>query len=297
MGHRVLAAVSVTTTLLLGAAVAPSLAQGQLPRPGQLPPPGGHMGPPQRGQMGPPQRGQMGPPQRGQPAQQAQQAAPPRPYKPVAITAPAPMKDPSFDAFRKQIGAVAERKDRRALAGMVVANGFFWLGEKGDKADKRRSGMDNLAKALGLNAQDGAGWDSLADHAADPTAMPYPDRKDTFCSPAEPDFNGEQFEALVKATGTEEGEWGYPMQPGLEVRSGPQPNAPVIEKLGMHFVRVMEDSGQGNQANPVLRVVAPSGRVGYVPADAISPLGNDQICYAKTAGGWKIVGVVGGAEQ
>ena len=240
----------------------------------------------------------MGPPQRGQPMppQQAQQPAPARPYKPVAISAPAPMKDPSFEAFRKQLGTTAQRKDRRALAGLVVANGFFWLGEGGDKADKRRSGIDNLAKIIGLDAQDGSGWDSLEGYASDPTATADPDRKDTYCAPADPDFDPQQLEALAKATGTEEGEWGYPMQPGIEVRAGRQPNAPVVEKLGMHFVRVMEDTGQGDQDNPMLRVVAPSGKVGFVPVDAVSPLGNDQICYGKGPGGWKIVGFIGGEQ-
>jgi hypothetical protein len=288
MGHRVIAAVSVTTALFIAAAVAPglsqSLAQGQLPRPGQLPPAGGQMGPPQRGQ-----------PQAQQPAQQP---APPRPYKPVAISAPAPINDPGFEAFRKQVVAVAERKDRRALAGLVVASGFFWLGDQGDKADKRRSGVDNLAKVISLDAQDGSGWDLLASFASDPTAMPLPDRKDTLCAPAEPNFNGQELEALAKATGTSEGEWGYPMQPGIEVRSGPQANAPVIEKLGMHFVRVLDEGGTGgSQDNPVLRVVGPSGKPGYVPADAISPLGNDLLCYAKQGNAWKIGGFVGGEQQ
>ena len=36
--------------------------------------------------------------------------------------------------------------------------------------------------------------------------------------------------------------------------------------------------------------------VGYVPADALSPLGNDQLCYVKDATGWKIGGFVGGEE-
>jgi hypothetical protein len=292
MGHRVFAAVSVTATLLLMAA-APSLAQGQLPRPGQLPPPGGQKGPPQRVQPAPPQQRQQ--PQQ-QPQQPAQQPAPAKPYKPVAISAPAPLNDPSFEAFRKQLGAIAQRKDRRALAGLVVASGFFWLGENGDKAEKGKSGIDNLAKAMGLDGKDASGWDSLEGYASDPTATSDPDRKDTYCAPAEPDFDPQQLEALAKATGTEEGEWGYPMQPGIEVRAGPQPNAPVIEKLGMHFVRVMEDSGQGNQDNPMLRVVAPSGKVGFVPVDAISPLGNDQICYLKGPGGWKITGFVGGEQ-
>jgi hypothetical protein len=42
--------------------------------------------------------------------------APPKPYKPVAVTLPQPYNDPSFEAFRKQLGEIASHKDRAALA-------------------------------------------------------------------------------------------------------------------------------------------------------------------------------------
>ncbi len=278
MKSRVIAAVSIVSLLL----AAPALSQSQLPRPGQLPPAGGQGAPP------PPQRGPAAPPQ--QPA-----AAPVKPYKAVAISAPAAVTDPSFEAFRKQLGAVAEKKDRKALAGLVVPN-FFWMGEKGDKADKKKPGLDNLAKAIQLDGKEAPGWELLGAAAADPTGMPFPDRKDTICSPADPTFNPQELEALAKATGTEEGDWAYPTQTGLEVHSGPQPNSPVVEKLGLHFVRVMEDNAPGNQQSPMLKVVTPSGKTGFVPAEALSPLGSDQLCFSKDGGGWKISGFIGGDQ-
>jgi hypothetical protein len=286
MRQRFIAAVSIGATLLLAAAASPGLAQNQLPRPGQLPPPGGAQQPQQR-------------PQPAQPQQQQQQAQPPqqqgagKPYKTVAVTAPKSMDDPSFEAFRKQLGAIAEKKDRAALAALV-SRSFFWLGEKGDKADKKKSGIDNLAKAIGLDGKDADGWDTLAGFAADPTAAPYPEKKDTVCAPAQPDFNDDDFGALIKATGTEDADWGYPVQAGIEMHATPQANSPVIEKLGAHFVRVLEDEAAGNQQVPMLKVVAPSGKTGYVPADAISPLGNDEMCYVKEGGAWKIAGFAGG---
>lgn len=263
-------------------AAAPALSQGQ-PRP--APPPGGT--PQQQRPAQPPQQ-QAAPPQ-----------AAPKPYEPVQIGAPRPVNDPSFDAFRKQIGEIAKRKDRAALAKMVVAKDFFWLAEKGDRADKKRSGMDNLARVLDLNAKDGAGWDALAGYAADPTAMPVPGKKDTLCAPADPVFDVKQLENLAKQTGTSEAEWGYPAQPGIEVRGSAQVSAPVTEKLGMHFVRVMEEEGPEPPPGqmPMLKIVTPSGKVGYVPADALSPLGNDQLCYAKDATGWKVGGFVGGEPE
>ena len=54
-------------------------------------------------------------------------------------------------------------------------------------------------------------------------------------------------------------------------------------------------------ANPndlfFLHVAAPSGKAGYVDAQAVSPLGGDQICYTKQGGAWKITGYLGGAAQ
>jgi hypothetical protein len=297
MGYRVIAAGCVTATLFLAGTVASSLAQSQLPRPGQLPPAGGQQQQQQqqRPQAAPQQQQQQQgqrPPQ-GQPPQQ--QAAAPKPYKVVAISAPPMMNDPSFEAFRKQMTAAAEKKDRKALADMVSKN-FFWMGEKGDRADKKRPGIDNLAKAIGLDAKDGSGWDTITGFASDPTGMPFPERKDTICAPADPQFDGKELEALAKATGTEETDWAFPMQPGLEMRAAAQPNSPVVEKFGMHFIRVMEDGTEPSGDNPMIKVVAPSGKVGFVPADAISPLGNDAMCYAKEGGAWKITGFLGGEQ-
>src|SRR6476469_657679 len=282
MKPRLIAAVSISSLLL---AAGPALSQSQLPRPGQFLPAGGQGGPP-------PQRGPAAPPQQ---QQQQPAAAAAKPYKQVAISAPAAVTDPSFEAFRKQLGAVAEKKDRKALAGLVVPN-FFWMGEKGDKADKKKPGIENLAKAIQLDGKEAPGWELLGAAAADPTGMPFPDRKDTICSPADPTFNPQELEALAKATGTEEGDWAYPTQTGLEVHSGPQPNSPVVEKLGLHFVRVMEDNAPGNQQSPMLKVVTPSGKTGFVPAEALSPLGSDQLCFSKEGGGWKISGFIGGDQ-
>jgi hypothetical protein len=69
----------------------------------------------------------------------------------------------------------------------------------------------------------------------------------------------------------------------------------------MHFVRVMPDIGPGgpdaqNQM-PMLRILLPSGKTGYVAGNAISPLGNDQLCYVKEADGWKITGFIGPGAQ
>ena len=216
----------------------------------------------------------------------------PQPYKPVAITPPTPMTDAGFEAFRKQLGEVAQRKDRAALTRLVVEQGFFWDHE--NRIDKRKSSIDNLSTVLGLNNKDGVGWEILFSYADDPTASASIAHKGAFCSPAEPAYNPQEFDDLLKTTQSVVTEWSYPVSAGIEVHAAPQTTAPVIDKLGLAFVRVSPD-GSAHSANYV-RVVTPAGKAGYVSADALAPIGNDQLCYVKDGGAWKIGGFIGGGE-
>jgi hypothetical protein len=226
------------------------------------------------------------------------QAEPPakvEPYKAVAVTPPQAINDPAFEALRKQMGEAAQRKDRSALAKLVVGQGFFWERENGDRADKRKPGIDNLAAALGLDHKDGAGWDMLASFADDPTGSQTPDHKGAFCAPADPSYDVKAFENLMQTTKTDLGDWAYPVSPDVEVRAAPQANAPVIERLAPAFVRIVPEGGPN--VPTFLRVVTPAGKTGFVSVDSIAPVGNDQICYVKEAGGWKIGGFIGGGDS
>ena len=166
------------------------------------------------------------------------QPASPGPYKPVTVTPPQVVNDAALETLRKQLGEVSQQKDRAALAKLVVGQGFFWIGERGDRADKRRSGIDNLAAALGLKNKDGAGWDMLTSFADEPTGAPLPDRRNVICAPAD------------NAT-----------------------NIPTF-----------------------LRIVTPTGKTGFVSVDSLAPIGNDQLCYVKEAGDWKIGGYIGAGD-
>jgi hypothetical protein len=239
-------------------------------------------------------------------AQQAQQllplkpppAPPIKPYQAVAATPPGPYNDPSFLTFRQQLADVATRKDRAALAKLVVAKGFFWIQDK-DRADPHKSGIDNLAKAIDLDATDGSGWDTVSAFASDPTGSELPEQKGIICAPADPTIDPKAFQALAEATQTDPSEWGYPLKDGVEVHAAAQPNAPVIEKLGTNLVHVLPDTAPQDNANqpPFLHIATPSGKSGFVALDSIAPLGGDQMCYTKDAGGWKIAGYLGGAAQ
>jgi hypothetical protein len=175
----------------------------------------------------------------------------------------------------------------------VLAKDFFWLKEEGNAAGKK-TGIEALATALSLAAKDGSGWETLGELVSDETASPYPDRPNTVCSPAGPDFKMDDLEKLVTATKTDISEWGFTAQENIEVKATAQANAPVVEKIGMIFVRVMPDLAP-NASQEFMRIVTPSGKVGFVPSEAINPLGSDQLCYGKDAtGAWKIVGMIGG---
>src|SRR6476660_9389763 len=80
-----------------------------------------------------PAQTQPAPGQKGAPPQQAQPpVAPPAPYAALTVAPPKPYTDPSLAAFRKELAAVAQKKDRPALAKLVLAQGFFWLRETGN---------------------------------------------------------------------------------------------------------------------------------------------------------------------
>jgi hypothetical protein len=278
MRHFYLASTPVWLALLL----LPAAAQQPLPRPGQ-----GAQPPAPSTQPAP-----SGGPQQGTP-----QLAPVKPYKPVAVTVPATISDPSLEAFRKQVIAAAQRKDRAALAKSVVAKGFFWESPDGRGADAKKSAIDNLSDAIGLDAKDGSGWEALGVMAADANAAADPQHKGVVCAPPAPNIDDRAFQALTQATGTDPSEWGYPSAPGLEVHQAGQDSAPVIEKLGMHLVRVLADQPASPLAavGGYMRIATPSGKTGFIRNDSIMALLSDQLCYAKEAGGWRIAGVVGGA--
>jgi hypothetical protein len=224
---------------------------------------------------------------------------PVRPYVPVPVTLPPVFNDPSFIAFRKSLGDIAQHKDRAALAKLIVAKGFFWLQDK-DLADQSKSGIDNLAKAIDLDSKNGNGWETVAEAAAEPTAADAPQHQGIFCAPAPPGFDPQAFENLLQATETDSDvtEWGFPVDNGVEVRAAAKPNAQVIDKMGLYLVRVLPDSAPADTpgAPSFLHVALPNGKTGYAAATAIAPLATDQICYIKDASSWKITGYIGGTQ-
>jgi hypothetical protein len=220
-----------------------------------------------------------------------------KPYKQVTVTAARPVPDATLAAFRTRVAAVSKQKDKAALAPLVIAKDFFWDRDGSDAADARKSPIDNLSAAIGLDNKDAAGWDMLAAFSQDPTGSASPDHPGAICAPGDPSFDGNEMQALLDTTGSDIVEWGYPVRDGVEVRDAPQAGAPVSMKLGTYFVRVAPDANAAAAVGALLRIVTPAGKFGYVSIDNIAPLGNDQICYAKDGSDWKIGGYVGAGSD
>ena len=176
-----------------------------------------------------------------------------------------------------------------------MAANFFWVPEEKDIADKQKSGIDNLAKALSLDGTDGFGWEALAAYAAETTVMADPQRKGVFCAPAEPVFDERAADELANVTQTDAADWAFPIRDGIEVRAAAKADAAVVDKLGLYLVRVLPDDSPANAVLATFaKVLTAGGKVGYVPIDTILPIGGEQLCYLKDAGTWKIAGFLGG---
>lgn len=226
------------------------------------------------------------------PAAAQQTAAAPKPYRAVAITPPAEIKDAELMVARGKIAEAARNRDRAALAKLVAAKGFFW-DRDGSDAAKGRPGIDVMSAVLGLSNKDGVGWDMLAGFADEPNAAPSPSRKGAVCAPSEPRYDAKAFAALLKDTQTNAAAWGYPLSAGLDIKATPQASAPEVDKLGLIFVRVLPEPS----ANPnYVRVLTPAGKPGFAALDALGHIGDDQLCYVKEAGAWKIGGYIGTGE-
>ena len=134
----------------------------------------------------------------------------------------------------------------------------------------------------------------LTGYAEDPTASPSPEHKGAMCAPADPAYDGKAFDELIKTTNTDPTEWGYPVSAGIEVHATAQATGAVIDEARPHFVRIVPDTASDPPS--YMRIATPGGKTGYVSIDSIAPIGNDQICYVKDGGVWKIGGYIGGGE-
>lgn len=222
-----------------------------------------------------------------------------KPYQRVALTIQI-LDDSRYAAFRKEVVAIARRRDAAALAA-VTESTFFWDGDFGGGFEKDKPAIDNLSAALRLNAEDGSGWQRLAALADEASGGRHYQRKDVTCAPARPRHKERELERLIKATDTDGIDWAYPRGTNLAVHAAPDATSPKLDTLGLHFVRLrgyeMKDNEPAPERTAWARVETPSGRAGFVAPDSLLTLSTERLCYGKDAAGrWRIVGYVGGGD-
>jgi hypothetical protein len=224
-----------------------------------------------------------------------------KPFDTVNVKLASQPGDPSFAAFRQNLGAVAKGRVFETLARNVVSHGFFWDRDFANDFDPKRTGAENLATAIRLEQGSGAGWQMLADFAAEPTASAIPTAPGVLCAPGRPLFEQDDFDRLVDATRSSPTEWVYPHTAGVELRAAPRPASSPVETLGTYFVRVIHFETVPANADPLrtawTRVAAPSGKIGYVAPDTLNSLAAARLCYIKDiTGRWSITGFIGGGN-
>ena len=227
-------------------------------------------------------------------------AAAVKPYKPVPVKLPAAPDDPKLETFRKALAEIAKSRVYARLAPLVETKNFFWDRDFGNNFDKRKPAVDNLANALRLEHENGTGWTSLADFAADVSAGALDSRPGVVCTPGQPAFDGIDLDKLIDVTRTDGIDWAYTRAPDIAVRAAPRVNAAIVEKLGLHFVRLLgfegPDSDTPGRAQWA-KVATPSGKIGYVAPNSLLSITTERLCYAKNAlGDWRIIGFVGGGD-
>jgi hypothetical protein len=233
----------------------------------------------------------------------AERPAPaPQPYAPVTVVLPGASADASLIAFRAELAAVAGGRIYARLAPLVRTQGFFWDRDFGHGFDPRRPAVDNLAAAIRLEHDDGAGWDALAAFAAEASAEPLASRPGIVCAPASPVYDGVAFTRLLDATYTRPVDWAYPRAAETPLRAAPQPQAAVLGRLGLHFIRLLgfveQDGEPVPGRGPWARVAAPDGMAGFVAPLSLLSLSGERLCYIKDLiGAWRIAGYVAGGPR
>ena len=230
---------------------------------------------------------------------------PVRPYPAVAVAPPEPFADADFEAFRRELAAVARSRVHAGLARLMAAQGFFWERDFRREFRSHRPAVDNLAEAVRLEHGTGDGWETLAAFATEGSAAPLPAHPGVICAPREPRFEGADLDRLILQTGIEAIAWAYPRKTGTALREAPQLMARVRETLQQNFARLIADDPQGAATDRVpalggtrwYAVAAPSGRTGFVAPGALLSLASPRLCYGKDGiGRWRITGYVGAAD-
>jgi hypothetical protein len=226
---------------------------------------------------------------------------PPKPYAPVAIARTQASDDASFVEFRTALAAAAKTRVYVGLMALVRKHDFFWDRDFGHRFDPRRPAVDNLAQAIALEHDNGAGWDKLAMFAADTTVEPLDSRPGVVCAPARPGYDGVAYAKLLDTTYTDAMDWAYPRADTTPVHAAPDAGAATIATLGPAFVWLLGFVGPDSEPDPGrklwARVALPDATTGFVAPGSLMALTTERLCYVRDpVDGWRIAGFVAGGN-
>ena len=219
---------------------------------------------------------------------------------------PAYTPDAAFSRFRSEFTNAVARKDATALFALV-APGFVWTqnSELAGDFDPGRDAQHNFRVVFGFRApgkgvdgevESGPFWDALAAFANNGSYYQSTSGGNLVCSPiAASIVDEEAFErARSKVETPDEGADWYFIARSTPVTKAPGDKGAPIATLGLEAVPILKahptsDSAQPTSAPTHYEVLLPSGRTGWIPANAAQPFQTDRLCYALTAKvEWKI---------
>lgn len=229
------------------------------------------------------------------------------PYAAVKVQVEEAYKpDAAFEQMRKAFIDATRQKDANALFALV-SPGFTWTadGALAGDADPGRSPLHNFKVLFGFRAfgkdtdggvSDGPYWDDLSDFAADDSFYTVDQGPGIVCSPmaANVDDEDKLDQARRKIeTGGDVADW-YFVGRDTKVFKSPDDKGLPVATLSKQAFPVLGTAPAARAGQPApepthYEVLLPTGKTGWIAAEAARPLESSRLCFAKTArGDWAI---------
>jgi hypothetical protein len=218
--------------------------------------------------------------------------------------------DEAFEKFRKQFSSAVDSKDLKALSALV-APGFVWTvnGALAPDYDTARDPQHNFLVVFGFrapgadadgNVDGGPFWSLLQGFATDESLNLNSDSGNLVCSPNSASVvNTEVYERAQNrvAEAFDGAQWVFLVGATTVVTSTADGKGTPIGKLAVEAVPVISTYPEKADVATHFEILLPSGRRGWIPANAARPMLGDRLCYVRTPGGdWKI-GIYDGGES
>jgi hypothetical protein len=208
--------------------------------------------------------------------------------------------DPSLATFRGKLDTIAKARDLNAMKGLLGPS-FFWERDFGGGYDANASPMQNLTVALSLDDAElepeykGSGWRRLRAIVASEMFVAGKHGNDAegsvtvkaTCGPTAPTYDESAIDDVLI--------WGYVLG-RTDAYAKPSAASAKIGRLENEAVEVIEPASEELGHAEFAKVKLPTGKPGWVPSAAIRSFVEEQLCFQKLNGSWKIVGYIGGGD-